>query len=139
MKLNSTNYYRYKKSGFSLIELMIVIVVTGVLSAVAVPIYSNGVMKAKLAEADGALSSISNYLRIYYAENGKYPKQIQDEHVIGSYWNDIASGELTGQYFSDSSYTYQSTNGLQYKVICAGGDILEKNRILKEDGDLDFD
>ncbi|MBT7093621.1 MAG: prepilin-type N-terminal cleavage/methylation domain-containing protein, partial [Bacteroidetes bacterium] len=59
-----------RNSGFSLVELMIVIVIIGVLAAVAVPIYSNNVMKAKMSEADAALGSIRTQLRVYYGENG---------------------------------------------------------------------
>jgi prepilin-type N-terminal cleavage/methylation domain-containing protein len=123
-----------KKSGFSLVELMIVIVVTSILAAIAIPIYSNNVEKAKRAEADAALGSILKELEVFRAEYDRYPKERNDEYVIGSGWNDIKPGELTGKYFSDSSYTYWgSPNGKFFKITCAKGEVLQFNRTLDHD------
>jgi prepilin-type N-terminal cleavage/methylation domain-containing protein len=123
-----------KNSGFSLVELMIVIVIIGVLAAVAVPIYNNNVTKARMSEADAALGSIRTQLRVYYGENGEYPTA--DEHVIGASWNDIKVGELTGTYFTDSSYTYVSADGSSYTITCAAGDVLNSDRVLNQAGAL---
>lgn len=121
-------------NGFSLVELMIVIVIIGVLAAVAVPIYSNNVQKAKRSEADAALGSIRTQLDIFKGEFGRYPKERIAEYVIGASWNDIDPGELTGKYFSDSSYTYYgSPNGKVFKITCAKGDILDYDRTLDQD------
>lgn len=125
-----------KNSGFSLVELMIVIVIIGVLAAVAVPIYNNNVTKAKMSEADAALGSIRTQLRVYYGENGNYPTVNPAGYVIGATWNDIKTGEITGTYFTDSSYTYLSTDGSDYTLTCAAGTVLNSNRSLNQDGTL---
>ena len=123
--------------GFSLVELMIVIVIIGVLAAIAVPIYSNNVQKAKRSEADAALGSIRTQLDIYIAEYGRYPRENPKDYVIGAAWNSIRPGELTGKYFSDSSYTYYgSPNNKVYKITCEKGDILEYDRTLDQDAVL---
>ncbi len=128
-----------KNSGFSLVELMIVIVIIGVLAAVAVPIYNNNVMKAKMSEADASLGSIRTQLRVFYGENGAYPQATSAVAVVGVWWNDINTGELDGKYFSDASYTYlcaDSTTG-NYTITCAKGTILESDRTLNQVGTLD--
>ena len=125
-----------RNSGFSLVELMIVIVIIGVLAAVAVPIYSNNVMKAKMSEADAALGSIRTQLRVYYGENGVYPTATDELVVdVGTTWNDINANELDGKYFSDSSYTYTG-DATTFTITCAKGDILEADRTLNQSGDL---
>lgn len=117
--------------GFSLVELMIVIVITGILAAIAIPIYSKNVENAKRSEADAVLGSILTHLEIYRAEYDRYPKERNDEYVIGSDWNSIKTGELTGKYFTDSSYMYWgSPNGRFFKLTCLKGDILELDRTL---------
>jgi len=126
-------HLRSNNSGFSLVELMIVIVIIGVLAAVAVPIYNNNVRKAKMSEADAALGSIRTQLRVYYGENGSYPVA-SDQYVITADWADVRTGELTGTYFTDSSYTYTSTDGSDYTITCAAGSILDSDRTLDQDG-----
>ncbi len=125
-----------KNSGFSLVELMIVIVIIGVLAAVAVPIYNNNVMKAKMSEADAALGSIRTQLRVYYGENGNYPAPGTGVAVVGAGWNDINATELDGKYFNDASYTYTCTDSSLYTIICAKGEILEADRVLNQAGTL---
>ena len=122
------------KAGFSLVELMIVIVIIGVLAAVAVPIYNNNVTKARMSEADASLGSIRTQLRVHFGENGEYPTA--DEDVVGASWNDIKEGELTGTYFADSSYTYLSADGASFTLTCAAGDVLNSNRTLNQTGDF---
>jgi type IV pilus assembly protein PilE len=49
---------RAEQPGFTLIELMLVIVILGILAAVALPAYQNQVLKGRRADAITALSSI---------------------------------------------------------------------------------
>ena len=128
-----------RNSGFSLVELMIVIVIIGVLAAVAVPIYSNNVMKAKMSEADAALGSIRTQLRVYYGEEGSYPVSTSSSLVVddATTWNDINDTELNGKYFGDSNYYYISALGTDYTITCTAGGILESARTLNQAGVLD--
>ena len=129
----------YPNRGFSLVELMIVIVIIGILAAVAVPIYSNSVMKAKQSEADAALGSIRRLLLLHRAEYGEFPKEVHNTYIIGADWNDIKSGELTGNYFTDSSYTYRSTNSQVFRVVCDKEEALNQNRTINELGEFAYD
>ncbi len=119
-------------AGFSLVELMIVVVVISVLSAIAIPIYNNNVTQARMSEADANLSSIRTQLRIYSSANGEFPKTNPAGYVIGANWSDIKTGEMTGKYFTDSSYTYLCTNGSSFTITCEGGDVLNSNRTLNQ-------
>ncbi|MGB0952591.1 MAG: type IV pilin protein [Planctomycetota bacterium] len=68
MKLIANN----KKSGFSLVELTIVVVILGVLATFAVPRFMSSVEKTKASEAFSYLSQIESAQGRYNAENGKY-------------------------------------------------------------------
>ncbi len=59
-KLNS-------RAGFTLIELVIIIVVLGILAAVAIPKYQDISNEAKAAAAKGSLASLRSGISIYYA------------------------------------------------------------------------
>ncbi len=58
--------------GFTLIELVIVIVIVAVLSVVAVPIYRGYTEKAKITEAKSLTGTLQNAQKIYYAEFGNW-------------------------------------------------------------------
>jgi len=59
---------RFKQNkGFTLIELIIIIVVLGILAAVAIPRYSNITDEAREASARAALGGLRSGIAIYYA------------------------------------------------------------------------
>ena len=55
------------EKGFTLIELVIIIVVLGILASVAIPKYKSIVAEAKEAAAKGSLGSLRSGVSIYYA------------------------------------------------------------------------
>lgn len=61
-----------RAQGFSLIELMIVVVVIGALAAIAVPNYQVYLVKTRRADAQGVLVSFANAMERYYTENNTY-------------------------------------------------------------------
>lgn len=61
-----------KIMGFSLLELLIVLCIVGILSAIAMPNYSNYIMKEKRVEAQTMLLRLSSALENYYLHNNSY-------------------------------------------------------------------
>jgi prepilin-type N-terminal cleavage/methylation domain-containing protein len=61
-----------KSSGFTLMELLIVIVVLGVLAGVSMPVYTAIVWKARYAEVFSTVGAVVRAKKAYYAEHGNY-------------------------------------------------------------------
>ena len=61
-----------KKGGFSLLELMIVVVVVAILSAVAYPSYQSHIAASRRAEAKAALMEAAQYMEREFSLTGGY-------------------------------------------------------------------
>ena len=67
-----------KNEGFSLLELMIVVVIVGLLASISLLSYSKAVKKAKLSEAKIALKQIWECNETFYMEYGYYFGPVYD-------------------------------------------------------------
>ncbi len=59
--------FRRDQRGFTLIELVIIIVILGIISAVAIPKYVDMVSEARKSATKGALGGLRSAVSIYYA------------------------------------------------------------------------
>jgi prepilin-type N-terminal cleavage/methylation domain-containing protein len=68
--------HHFRKSqnqkGFTMIELMVVVVIVGILAAIAIPLYGKYVKNAKTTEATGRMGEIITAQKAYAMENGLY-------------------------------------------------------------------
>ena len=64
--------FHNRQKGFTLIELMIVVVIIGILAALAIPRFMTATTKSKQSEAKGILKQIYTMQRTYRQQNNIY-------------------------------------------------------------------
>ena len=62
-----------KQRGFTLIEIMVVVVILGILAAFVVPNLMDQPIKAKITKANSDIGSIEAALDLYRLDNHRYP------------------------------------------------------------------
>ncbi len=107
-----------ERRGFTLIELMVVILIVGILAAVAIPLMRGRIDAAKWSEGKAMTGTIATALRAYGAEKGSagnWPAPTPLE--LG-----FVAGDLTGTYFDDANFSwvaaYPVGGNLTYTITC---------------------
>ena len=95
-----------KTKGFTLVELVIVIVIVGILSIVAVPIYRGYTKKAMATEGKALLGAIQTAQKIYFAEYASFATQ-----TATSFSSVLDVDARSNKYFT--AFTVTPTNGGQ--------------------------
>lgn len=72
------------RAGFTLVELMIVVIIVGILAAVAVPLYRRNTRKAMASEALALAGSVRTAQRVYYAEHSAYAALADIDELVAS-------------------------------------------------------
>ena len=96
---------RRSESGFTLIELMIVMAIIGLLSTIAIPIYLRAVQRAKEAVLREDLHTMRSAIDSYTVDKEKAPQGL-DDLVQAGYLKSIPKDPITNQ--SDTWITGQS-------------------------------
>ncbi len=115
------------KKGFTLIELIMVIVIIGVLAAVAIPTFGNLIESAKAGATKGSLGAIRSAAAIQYAQNATttngavFPATL-DTTMFAS--GQIPENAITGSRLivavTTTPATFVNTNGWAYAGQSAG-------------------
>ncbi|MFM1895068.1 MAG: hypothetical protein RLZZ385_142 [Pseudomonadota bacterium] len=66
-----------RSSGFTLIEILIVVAILGVLAAIAIPSYQNSVITSRRAEAKSALLQVASDQERFFSSNNTYSTNAQ--------------------------------------------------------------
>src|SRR4030042_3480961 len=110
MKWLCRNLYR-KEKGFTLVELMIVIIILAVLTAIAIPSYMVLRDRARRAAAQSELKNIATAMEMYNADEDTYPDpgfaDIIADLEGGGYMNPVPTAD---QWGNDYIYTYDGTD-----------------------------
>lgn len=104
-----------RQQGFSLVELMIVVIIIGILSQIALPTYQDYVTRSRLTEAFTALASVQTNAEQYWADNRTYEGFALPASIDTSNFSFAASG-LSQTTFLVTATGLDSLAGASYTI-----------------------
>ena len=115
------NKLAVRRLGFTLVELMVVVVIIGVLSAIAIPAYMKYLRSARTTEATGNLAAIQSFEESYFSENDAYvstqmnPATLPRGGTKGTFVGTLGGWTNLGRVIPNGQQVY-----FQYQVTAGG-------------------
>src|SRR4030043_1163495 len=119
MKWLYRNLYR-KKKGFTLVELMVVIIILAVLTGIAIPSYMALRNRARVAAAQSEMKNIATALEVYQSDLETYPAEAtwDTDLETGGYMANVPDEDPWGT----DAYAYAFISSKSYTLTCASAD-----------------
>lgn len=115
---------RTKQQGFTIVELLIVIVVIGILAALVITTFTGIQQKARDTERTTDVKALHGQVEAYYAQNGKYPTLA---NLNDSTWRSTNMKGLDAEALKDPKGSAQTlvaapaANAYAYAVTASDG------------------
>ena len=122
MKVNLKKFHYLGSQGFTLIELMVVMVIIGLLAATVVPKFFGQVDKAMQQDAQAQIELLGQALDLYRLEKHKYPTSDEGLEALKSYLKKNIPKDPWG---NDYIYESPGKEGRGYDLISLGADNAE--------------
>lgn len=114
------------QKAFTMVELMVVVLIVGILAAVAVPLMSGRIDSAKWSEAKAAMGTIASAIRSYAAEKGNFTTAPSLAEV------GISNNDLDGTYFTHNAYAITSASNasgqISFVITCTAASSTRSNK-----------
>ncbi|MBL7073786.1 prepilin-type N-terminal cleavage/methylation domain-containing protein [candidate division KSB1 bacterium] len=72
-----------RQQGFTLVEVLVVVVIVAILAAISVPIYLDYVEGARAADAQSTMGAIFNGVKMYRQQYGRAPADVEELEEFG--------------------------------------------------------
>jgi general secretion pathway protein G len=114
-------------SGFTLVELMVVILIISLMATLAITTLGPKIFKSKVAIAKANMKELESAVEMFYNDSGRLPESLQDlmnrpgwvkEWPDGGYVKTVPKDPWGNEYV----YRKPGENGRKFDLVCMGAD-----------------